>query len=210
MIDPKKEIETVFGCTELPHGLFYEFEAALRFELGGEDVSTKRPIKRFIQAFERADAVAAELFARSSVWLLSSTFGDASPPKKHLKPFKTIGLSRSVFADFGAVAQNDADHIEEFGEDRYRHWAGTLLGDPDLIKEALWLALGSELGIRPAANASLYFVDFENQIVLHPYDDRGMDVIATRREPLSDLYRSRHSWLLEYDMARMRTVFEEA
>lgn len=210
MIDPKKEIESAFGCTELPRGLFYEFEAALRFELGGEDVSTKRPIKRFIQAFERANAVAADLFAQSSVWLLSSTFGEASPPKKHLKPFKTIGLSRNDFTDLGAVAQNDADHIQEFGKDLYRHWAGTLLDGPDLIKEALWLALGSELGIRPAANASLYFVDFENQIVLHPYDDRGMDVIATRGEALSDLYRSRHSWLLEYDMARMRVVFEKA
>ena len=210
MIDPKKEIEAVFGCAELPHGLFYEFEAALRFELGGEGVSTKRPIKRFIQAFERAEAVAADLFARSSVWLLSSTFGEASPPKKHLKPFKAIGLSRNDFTDLGAIAQNDADHIEEFGADLYRHWAGTVLESPDLIKEALWLALGSELGIRPAASASLYFVDFENRIVLHPYDDRGMDVIAMQREALSDLYRSRHSWLLEYDMARMKTVFEVA
>lgn len=141
MIEPKNEIESVFGCAELPHGLFYEFEAALRFELGGQGVSTKRPIKRFIQAFERAEAVAAELFERLFVWLLSSTFGEASPPKKHLKPFKVIGLPRSDFADLGAVAQNDADHIEEFGEDLYRHWAGALLYDPDLIKEALWLAV---------------------------------------------------------------------
>ncbi|WP_299869699.1 DUF3885 domain-containing protein [uncultured Roseobacter sp.] len=85
-----------------------------------------------------------------------------------------------------------------------------MLDSPDLIKEALWLALGSELGIRPAATGSLYFVDFENRIVLHPYGDRGMDVIAMRREALSDLYRSRDSWLLEHDMARMKTLFEEA
>ncbi|MEM7546626.1 MAG: DUF3885 domain-containing protein [Pseudomonadota bacterium] len=210
MIDLKKEIESVFGHVELPYGLFYEFDFALRFELGGEGVSTRRPIRRFIQAFERAEAVAADLFERSSVWLLSSTYGEASPPKKHFKLFKTIGLSRSDFTDLGAVAQNDADHIEEFGKDRYRHWAGTLLDSPDLIKEAIWLALGAELGIRPAANARLYFADFEKQIVLHPYDDRGMDVIAMRKEALSDLYRSRHSWLLEYHMASMKTVFEEA
>lgn len=208
MIDLKNDIASIFGCTELPHGLFYEFEVALRFELGGEGVCSTRPIRRFVQAFERADAVAADLFARSSVWLLSSAFGEANLPKKHLKPFKAIGLSQSDFTDLGAVAQNEADHIEEFGEDLYRHWAGTVLESPDLIREALWLSLGSELGIRPAANASLYFVDFENRIVLHPYDDRGMDVIAMHRDALSDLYWSRHSWLLEYDMARMKSVFE--
>ncbi|WP_051927633.1 DUF3885 domain-containing protein [Ruegeria halocynthiae] len=209
MIDPKKEIESVFGCAELPHGLFYEFEMALRFELGGEDVSTDRSIKRFIQAFERADAVAADLFAQSSVWLVSSTFGGASPPKEHLKPYETIGLSRSDFIDLGAVAQKDDDNIEEFGSDLYRHWAAVSLAGPDLVREVLWLALGSELGIRPAVSASLYFVDFDNQIALHPYDDRGLDVITMRREALLDLYWSRHSWLLDFDMPRMKVAFEE-
>ena len=210
MIDPKNDVRSVFGCTELPDALFYAFDIALRFELGGEAVSTTRPIKRFIQAFERANAVASDLFAQSSVWLLISTHGEASPPKKYLKPFKTIGLSRSDFTDLWSVAQNDADHIEEFGEDLYRHWVGTELRSPELIKQALWLALGAEIGIRPASNASLFFVDFENRIVLHPYDDRGMDVIAMRKEALADLYWSRQSWLLEYQIDHMKTVFEGA
>ncbi|WP_170572681.1 DUF3885 domain-containing protein [Ruegeria atlantica] len=208
MIDPLKEIEAVFGYSELPHGLFYEFDTALRFELGGEAVGAGRPIKRFIQAFERADAVAADLFAQSSVWLLSSAHSDVISSKEHLEPYRTIGLSQSDFIELGAVAQNDLDHIEEFGGDLYRHWAAVLLEDPELIREALWLALGSELAIRPAINGSLYLVDFEKQIVLHPFDDCGMDVIATRKEVLADLYQSRHSWLLDYDMARMKMTFE--
>lgn len=208
MFDPGKEIESVFGCAELPHGLFYAFGAALRFELGGKGIGPDRPIQRFIQAFERAETIAADLFAQSPVWLLSSTFGGTRPPKRRLTPFKAIGLRQSDFITLGAVAQNDAEHREEFGEDCYRHWTAALLEGPDAIKAALWLALGAELGIRPAARAHLYFVDFENQTVLHPYDDRGMDVIATRKDALADLYWSRHDWLLDYDMARMRVVFE--
>lgn len=126
MFDLKREIEAVFGCAELPHALFYQFEVALRFELGGENVGSERPIKRFIQAFERAETIAADLFTQSSVWLLSSSFGEAGSLKKNLKPFKTIGLSPRDFIDLGAVAQNDTDHIEEFGEDFYRLWGATL------------------------------------------------------------------------------------
>lgn len=211
MKDPTEEmIRSAFGCAELPHGLFYEFDVALRFELGGNGVSTDRPIKRFIQAFERAVSVAAELFSNASVWLLTSAYGDAIPSKELLKPYKNIGLSPSDSIDHWAVAQNDNDHIQEFGSDIYRHWAALPLESPDLIREALWLALGSELGIQPTVHASLYFVDFDNQVILHPYDDRGMDVIATRKEALVGLYRSRHSWLLDHDKKRMKMVFEKA
>lgn len=209
MVDPKTALRSVFGCDELPLALFYEFDTALRFELGGEDTSTDRPIKRFIQAFERAEAIAADVFAQSSVWLLSATFGQATPPEDPWQAFDVIGLTQQDFTDLGAVAQNVADPDDPLDEDLYRHWIATPLTNPELIKEVLWLALGTELGVRPTIAARVYLVDFDNQIVLHPYDDRGMDVIATRKDALSGLYRKRYAWLLRHDLARMEAVFED-
>nr|WP_280818068.1 DUF3885 domain-containing protein [Zongyanglinia huanghaiensis] len=72
----------------------------------------------------------------------------------------------------------------------------------------MWLALGCELGIRPASFADIYFVDFKKGIVLYAYDDRGMDVSAVRKEDLMSLYKNRNSWLLEYGFDEMKTVFE--
>jgi len=44
-----------------------------------------------------------------------------------------------------------------------------------------------------------FLVDFDRDILLHVYDDRGVDVTALDRATLLPLYRSRAEWLLDYD-----------
>jgi hypothetical protein len=39
------------------------------------------------------------------------------------------------------------------------------------------------------------------------YDDRGMDVVATKDAPLKDLITKYRAWLLEYDLPRMNAMF---
>ncbi len=211
MVNVIQQFESAFTCDEFPHAMFYEFEIGLRFELGGEEVSTSRPIKRFIQAFERADAVSSELFEKSkSLWLLSSSYSDDLPKKKRLKPFKLCGIRSASFRYLGATPQQDENQSKELGSDLYRHWDAAELDGRDRLREVLWLALGSELGVRPTVQAKIYIVDFEKNIALHPYDDRGMDVVSMDKEYLSDLYETHKSWLLEYDISRMRAVFESS
>lgn len=210
MVDVIQQFESSFTVSEFPHAMFYEFDVGLRFELGGEKNPTSRPLKRFIQAFARADVISKDLFENSkSLWLLSSSYGDEMPKKKRLKPYKFCGLPKAQFKYLGATPQKDQDHIEAFGSDVFRHWDATELGDREQLREVLWLALGSEIGIRPTIHAQVYFVDFEKSIALHPYDDRGMDVVSMDKRYLSNLYDTRKSWLLEYDIPRMRAVFEE-
>jgi hypothetical protein len=57
-----QRFESDFTLAEFPHGMFYKFDIGLRFELGGEENPTSRPLKRFAQAFSRADAVSSSLF----------------------------------------------------------------------------------------------------------------------------------------------------
>ena len=42
----------------------------------------------------------------------------------------------------------------------------------------LWAICSQDLGIKPSANIDDYFIDFEKCIIAHPYDDRGMDIVA--------------------------------
>lgn len=209
MTDILQSFDHAFPFGEFSHNLFDTSEFALRFELGGEGVSTERPLKRFIQAFERATSVADDLFSDSRcLWMLMSVSSDAKPRKKWLAPFKLCGLKKRDFHYLGAVSQRanpDFDH--DLGEIS-RYWHAAKLANLGQLHEVMWLALGCELGIRPASFADIYFVDFETGRVLYAYDDRGMDAVALRKEDLMPLYRNRQSWLLEYSLDEMKATFE--
>lgn len=203
-----------FPCDEFPAGMFYDFEYALRFELGGEDNSVRRPIKRFLQAFDRANQIAQHLFKKSdTLWLLCSSFNGELLKKKRLKIFKYCGLSKSKFSYLGATAQNDSEHIALFDEDLYLHWDAAKIKSLEQLTEILWLALGAEIVFRPAIpnkyQMNIYIADFEKSIALCPYDDRGVDIVSLDKENLIGLYNTYKSWLLDYDIDRMQRIFEE-
>ncbi len=50
-------------------------------------------------------------------------------------------------------------------------------------------------------------VDFQRGILVHVYDDRGMDVISSDRHVLEPLYRDFQDQLLDHDRRRMAGVF---
>lgn len=209
MNEIQKLVSSNFECEELPSAAFYHFDFALRFELGGEGNSTKRPLKRFIQAFDRARKITKFVFKDTpSIWILTANFTSESPSKKPLKSFRHCGFSKSDFVHFCSTPQNDKEYIKAFGTDLYRHWFAAKLKKNRQLDEVLWLALGAELGILPAVRPEVYIVDFDRKVLLYPYDDRGMDVIAMNKQTLLPLYAKRKSWLLEYDMPQMAATFE--
>lgn len=204
------KIQEQFDVQELPHGMFHAFDHALRFELGGEQFGTDRPMRRFAQAHERSNAVSQTFFENSSeVFVLLSTYGIEQPDIKRLKPLKLCGIKRSEFQYLGKIAQQDDDHIAEFGSDLFRHWDIAKLKDKQTISEILWLGIASEMGIKPTFHGSTiaYLVDAENGLILHLYDDRGMDVVAIHKAPLRDLFVRYNDWLLDCDLTRMTDMF---
>ena len=46
------------------------------------------------------------------------------------------------------------------------------------------------------------------QVLIHPYDDRGMDVVGSNRPLLARLYANYGSYLLDYDRKIMAATFE--
>ena len=47
-------------------------------------------------------------------------------------------------------------------------------------------------------------------LLLHPYDDRGVDVVGEPTEDIRFLYEDCRNWLLDYDIERMRNIFEQS
>lgn len=64
------------------------------------------------------------------------------------------------------------------------------------------------LGFRELSSA-VFFFDTNRNILFHPYDDRGADVVAEKVEDIRFLYEGCKNWLLEYDIERMKQIFEK-
>ena len=181
----------------------------LRFELGGEVHSSDEPIARFSQAFGRARSIARGIFQNGvqplaivGTWPDSRTDAFA-PAKDGFAELSAMGFRLPPIAEWQAAPKDDLDDDSE----PWTWRAFDIAGNWRACDVLIWAAISYELAIRPKAPVKSYFVDFETAVMLDVYDDRGMDVIAIRRESLLDLYRSRDGWLLDYDRPRMMGVF---
>jgi hypothetical protein len=72
----------------------------------------------------------------------------------------------------------------------------------------LWCSVSAEMLIEPTASLTTYLIEPTRRIMLHVYDDRGMDVSAICADVLTATYVACDRWLLDYDRPRMAMAFE--
>lgn len=53
----------------------------------------------------------------------------------------------------------------------------------------------------------VFFLNLRSKLILHMYDDRGLDVISPDTDTLRPLYNSLHHLVLDYDRQRMAATF---
>jgi Domain of unknown function (DUF3885) len=183
----------------------------LRFELGGELLSNvDQPVPRFIQAFQRAQTVANALFAGSlapsailAAWPTPGrdTLASASDPFSTLE---SLGFRAPAPWCKWSASLNSGDEDEPPLD-----WCAIDLSEPTMRDTLLWAFIVYDMPITPKARALSWLIDFEVGVMLHAYDDRGMDVHAHTREAIEPLYRKFEAWLLDHDRPRMAVVFGE-
>lgn len=189
---------------------FNREDVRLRFELGGEVFSnTVQQVPRFLQAHQRASAVADALFRRNCVGVVAWNGlipNSASLPDEVQDGFVTLqstGFQAPQISEWQAIVYPDSD-------DEARLW--TLrsfdLGQDKVARDTLlWHAIAAEMPIYPSAPVEAFLIDPGSALLLHVYDDRGMDVIACDPAQLDDLYSTFADWLLDYDRERMTKLF---
>jgi hypothetical protein len=190
--------------------MFYQTPFGLRLELGGDlDMG---PL-RFMQALDRARAVATALFSRSETLVaVVSIYGEERTTRRHstaINQLERIGFPHP-FGSAAKVPQNDQGYIAEFGGDLFRHWyAAQFTNDEGSVSALLWASIAREMDIRPKARwiDTIHIADLQKRLALTVYDDRGMDVIGPSGPALSPLYRKFNPWLLDYDRAEMDAKF---
>jgi hypothetical protein len=196
---------------------FGRSEYSLRFELGGETFSNlTQPVPRFLQALDRARTIAAATFPADGplvgvvgYWPL----GDfelfhpaATPGETGLDDLGRMGFPTGApMATWTAIPPG-------FGEEDGVVWswnAYDLADRTDLRDVILWAAVAKEMAVAPKAPIAGYLYDPERQVLMHVYDDRGMDLTALDAGRLDQAYRQFNDWLLDYDRPRIDAIFAD-
>jgi hypothetical protein len=181
----------------------------LRFELGGDFDNIVQPVPRFLQAHGRASAVADALFSADCVAVVASQGC----------PADQAGLSDDVMDGFVALQSTGFDpprisewqaNLHPWQDSETRGWdfRSFDLGDDKVARDTLlWHAIAYEMPIYPSARVATFLLNPSTSVMLHVYDDRGMDVIAHDPAKLRSLHADFAGWLLDYDRERMTKLF---
>lgn len=181
----------------------------LRFELGGEAFGNDAPVPRFVQAFDRARKISQGAFeASEKIWGIVASWPGSinelfAPAQDGMAALREAGFSGHALAQWTApLGPWDDDGPPA------TWYAFDLTNDLASRNCLIWCSVSSEMAVTPQAPIRSHLIDPDRQILVHVYDDRGMDVTALKRGALSKLYEDRSEWLLDYDRDRMRLAFD--
>ncbi len=200
----KRIIQGIVG-SPYRYALFYNFPGGLRFELseGGS------PLDQVLMALRKSTAICDDVFGGEErilvhleVFVLASRFG----VRKTLRELHVAGIVvpqvREIWLEAGD--QKDED------DDENGYWVSCAFEVPKVkLQNLLWCAITTDFGasLSPNPHCRVYLLNPNEGIVVHIYDDRGMDVISRHTSALAGLYERHNNFLLDYDMEAMRRTF---
>lgn len=162
----------------------------------------------FNQAFIRAVSIFEAVFSSNdAVTLLYQKYSDGRQKiRKGNLIFRQVKDAKNKTAEHSAVKD-----VAYFGNKsacwRQVCWANLTIEDINYKNIFLSIINMDFGGRKPIIYGDWFFMNLTKGIILHLYDDRGMDVVGSSVEVLSDLYKSHNSWILDYDRARIDSVF---
>ena len=169
-----------FNRVDFGGNLFGQWPVGIRFEIGINQVS--RAAKLYELAFAKAEDCV----------LVSQDWKTAGGLAKRFTPlFKTPGIFPTEPSQFQVV------EVSPFDESQYRlTWTclSPLAFDAARMFQAI--ANGEQGGV-PTIASSVYVIDPRTKIIMHMYDDRGLDIIATELDTLRPLFESFSDWILD-------------
>lgn len=195
----------------------------LRIDLDPDHENILGLVPRVLQALERATAVADALFGDACHAVTASHADVANLAKRHWPPRPTniwarkpksgfdvlreMGLSARVRSRWrGPLSAGFAEDVED---DDWRLRSFDLTGDIGSRDTLLWNSIVWDLPLFPRTPDKSFLLHPTEDILLHVYDERGMDVIAGDAETLRPFYRRFDDWLLDHDRPRMKPIFGE-
>ncbi len=196
----------VFDSEVNRHALFYNFPGGLRFELseGGS------PLDQILRALRKASSICSEVFEHTDTILvhLRAYLPDSQfELRRTLRELTRAGIpiprDREIWLDESVGDPSEDGDVEKY------FWINAAFEVPkSKVPNVLWCAVVKDFGsFGPNPGCWIYLAHPSEEIVVHPYDDRGMDVVGKNKVVLGQLFRSHHKWLLDYDVETMNRTF---
>jgi hypothetical protein len=197
----RDQIIDQFGENAFSHALFYKYENSLRFELS----EGKRWIDQFLSAYKKSEELSNFMFEGAESFFVCLSFYAGKSFLSALSTFKNIKSCQiEIPKKYFAWHEQNPEDAEE-NPDVYRHFI-LFESSTDILSTLLWGALSLDLGIKPCPRATTYIISKKLDLIVNPYDDRGMDVISTNNELLKALYSKFNHYLLDYDRVKMEST----
>ena len=201
-------LASLLGPTWWRPPLFYKHRFALRFELGQGEFW----MDRVATAKSRATTIAEAAFDEAEdlrLVVVRYLHGKAPTGKERRSFTKALDIYELPPATaFETLSVPPSIDASTHNEQQLHVWLGVTELSRNHIDRVLWASVVGDYGFLPRPPASRHYIlSLSNGLVLHPYDDRGMDVVASTRSPLQSLYGNFGDWLLDYDKPRMNEVF---
>lgn len=194
----------------LEAGLFYQWPIGIRFELGGRGPDSN--VMSLVQ--HRAKALFEAAFSGGDVCTVVGVHWEADDENhdfQNYQPLPQFDQTHSV--GLGRCVQ---EWREEFIPETSTDPAGSRIYYAfqqqahsfryDLLIRAI---ANTDHGLEPKIGSEIFFLDRRRELVVHMYDDRGLDVIATARETIRPLFESFNDWILDYDRIQIEQTFSQ-
>ncbi|MEM8676252.1 MAG: DUF3885 domain-containing protein [Cyanobacteria bacterium P01_G01_bin.67] len=196
------KISAKFGEQALDSALFYNHEGSLRFELSGGSSY----IEMFLRAYDRSKSIFDVAFQDTDTVSICLTFYGSGNFVANLSVFRSLKECQIIIPkNYYAWQKSYSEFFDEPNLDRNFICFEICKLE---ISKFLWGTLANEIGIRPRSNCNLYIFDLKESILMHPYDDRGIDIIGSNKTKLKQLYISFNEWLLDCDRQKIMAYFE--
>jgi hypothetical protein len=179
-----------FNRVDFGGDLFNQWPVGIRFEIGIEQISRAAKLYEFL--FANAD----DCVLVSQDWTVGEEIVKSSSPL-----FATPGIFPSPPSQLQSV------EITPYDETPYRiSWTRLT---PLAFNAPLMFQLiaNREQGGTPKVSSGVFVIHPRLKIILHMYDDRGLDVIAAELNALRSLFDSFNHWILENQRQRIMSRF---
>jgi hypothetical protein len=202
-----------FPGLQLNPALFYSWTVGMRFELN----AARQSNAQWETILERATKLYESVFESSDVGLIVSgheiEIESKARRRGKLPEFRNSVFSLSRRESLGLHGIAGRQRLTSY-QDRESRITSVLRWteiEPRRInyKRILRAIMHRDFwNRRPRIDDYVYFVNTSRNMILHMYDDRGLDIIAPQVDDLRPIYQTHKNWILGFDSAAIAQMFE--
>jgi hypothetical protein len=189
-----------FPGLSLEPPLFYNWNIGIRFELG--DPNEENDEIYMDRVLKRAKTLLQTLHKKGDEIFIVCYFDQL-----HRKPYKKLNVF-TPFLTRKNIKYQIKHHVFPFRDpedDEANEWGNHML----LLKcEVADIKLTRIIrAFFYSDMPRLYFINIKKETIFSIYDDRGCDLVATKKETIEEIYHVFNDWILDYDRSRINKLF---